>query len=240
MEFWETPVYDDDIFKMVVRFAFDLVFLALVVTLAIYPNERKREFVFTSVMMNIMVFFICFTLKKMDLGLGMALGLFAIFGVLRYRTDSIRPKEMTYLFIVIGIAVVNSLSNKKTSYSELIAVNCLVVAGTVVMEFFHRRDRLYQHTVNYDRVELLRPENRAELLQDMKDRTGFDVTKVAIKNLDLRKSAASVTIWYHDPNRNGDVVPRAQNSDVQVQHEADSSEEQQASAGEDPENGASE
>ena len=113
MEFLEIPIFDDDVFKMLVRFGFNLFFLGLIARFAIYPNQREREFAFTAVMMNVTVFFICFTMKKLDLGIGMALGLFAIFGVLRYRTDSIRAKDMTYLFIVIGIAVIDALSKQK-------------------------------------------------------------------------------------------------------------------------------
>ncbi|MCR9202585.1 MAG: DUF4956 domain-containing protein [Planctomycetaceae bacterium] len=135
MEFLEVPLFDDDIYKLLVRFVFNLVFLSLIVRLAIYPNQREREFAFTAVMLNVIVFFICFTMKKLELDLGLALGLFAIFGVLRYRTDALRPKEMTYLFIVIGIAVINSLSNKKTSYAEITLVNSLIVAATILKEW---------------------------------------------------------------------------------------------------------
>ncbi|MFP6678476.1 MAG: DUF4956 domain-containing protein, partial [Pirellulaceae bacterium] len=154
MEFLEVPLFDDDIFKLGVRFLLDVFFLILVVSFAVYPHDQKRDFTFTVVMMNVMVFFICFTLKKLDLGLGMALGLFAIFAVLRYRTDAIKAKEMTYLFIVIGIAVINALSNKKTSYVELVAVNLTVVAAAALMERFASRDRLRQHTLSYDRLDL--------------------------------------------------------------------------------------
>src|SRR5262245_39867828 len=122
MEFMDLPLYDPDITKLALRFAHNLFFLALIVRFALIPNGREREFTFTAVMLNIVVFFICFTMKKLDIGLGMALGLFAIFGVLRYRTDAIRTKEMTYLFIVIAIAVINAVTNKKTSYAEFLAV----------------------------------------------------------------------------------------------------------------------
>ena len=118
MEFLEVPLYDDDLGKLVVRLAINLVFLFLIVRVAYHAHQRQMAYVFTFVLMNVMVFFICFTLKKLDLGLGMALGLFAIFAIIRYRTNSINVKEMTYLFIVIGLAVINSLSNKKTSYAE--------------------------------------------------------------------------------------------------------------------------
>ena len=135
MEFLEVPLYDDDIYKLLVRFAIDLFFLTLIVVFAIYPNQREREFAFTAVMLNVIVFFICFTMKKLELDLGLALGLFAVFGVLRYRTDSIRPKEMTYLFIVIGIGVINSLANKKTSYAEIALVNGIIFAAAMLKEW---------------------------------------------------------------------------------------------------------
>ncbi|QDV84723.1 DUF4956 domain-containing protein [Planctomycetes bacterium TBK1r] len=135
MEFLEIPLFDDDVFKLLVRFGIDLAFLLLIVVFAIYPNQREREFAFTAVMLNVIVFFICFTMKKLELDLGLALGLFAVFGVLRYRTDAIRPKEMTYLFIVIGIGVINSLANKKTSYAEITLVNSVIFATTMLKEW---------------------------------------------------------------------------------------------------------
>jgi hypothetical protein len=135
MEFLEVPLFDDDIFKLLVRFGIDLVFLSLIVVFVIYPSQREREFAFTAVMLNVIVFFICFTMKKLELDLGLALGLFAVFGVLRYRTDALRPKEMTYLFIVIGIAVINSLANKKTSYAEVALVNSLIFAAAMLKEW---------------------------------------------------------------------------------------------------------
>ena len=135
MEFLEVPLFDDDIFKLLVRFAINLVFLSLIVVFAIYPSQREREFAFTAVMLNVIVFFICFTMKKLELDLGMALGLFAVFGVLRYRTDALRAKEMTYLFIVIGIGVINSLANKKTSYAEIALVNMLIFATALLKEW---------------------------------------------------------------------------------------------------------
>ncbi len=98
---------------------------------AIYPSQHEREFAFTAAMMNVTVFFICFSLKKLELGLGMTLGLFAIFGVLRYCTDAIRVKEMTCLFVVIGIAVINALSNQATSYTEVVTIDLLICGAAL-------------------------------------------------------------------------------------------------------------
>jgi len=207
MEFLEIPVFDDDVYKMFIRFAFDLFFLALIVRYAIFPAQQDREFAFTVSMLNITVFFICFTLKKLDLGIGMALGLFAIFGVLRYRTNSVPIKEMTYLFIVIGIAVINSLSNKKTSYVELVAVNMLILCAAMLKERFVARGNLAgvgalmtpkkarKQIVEYDRLELLAPERQPELKADLLKRTGIPVSRVQVQTIDLKNASATLNVW---------------------------------------------
>lgn len=210
MEFLEVPLFDDDLFKLLARFCINVFFLTIIMKFAVYPNQRERDFAFTAVMMNVTVFFICFALKKLDLGLGMALGLFAIFGVLRYRTDAIRVKEMTYLFIVIGIAVINSLSNKNTSYAEVLVVNLLIFSIAVLKERItgggpvadalpatkkstsKKEEKL---SVEYDRLELLGSEHRTELLADIAKRTGIVASKVQIKNINLGVHSATLTIW---------------------------------------------
>lgn len=196
MEFLEVPLFDDDIFKFASRLLIDVVFLILVVVYAIQRSEKKRSFTFTAVMMNLMVFFICFTLKKLELGLGMVLGLFAIFAVLRYRTDTIRVKQMTYLFIVIGLAVINALSNKKTSYAELLAVNVLLVCATIAMERFTSQEKLETHRVSYDKMDLLRPERRDELIADIVAQTGFQVIDIKIESIDLCRQRANIRVTY--------------------------------------------
>lgn len=210
MEFLEVPLFDDDLFKLLARFSINVFFLTIIMKFAIYPNLRQREFAFTAVMMNITVFFICFALKKLDLGLGMALGLFAIFGVLRYRTDAIRVKEMTYLFIVIGIAVINSLSNKNTSYAEVVVVNLLIISIAVLKERITCSEptasaepapkkptvkKEEKFNIEYDRLELLGAENRSQLLADIAARTGIVASRVQIKNINLSTNSATLSIW---------------------------------------------
>ena len=207
MEFMEIPLFDDDIYKMLIRFIFNLFFLALIVRFAILPTQQDREFAFTVSMLNITVFFICFALKKLELGIGMALGLFAIFGVLRYRTSSLPIKEMTYLFVVIGIAVINSLSNKKTSYMELVAVNSLILGAAMLKENFVAKGKLStskgnlnskkprKHIVEYDRLDLLAPEKRADLQADLVQRTGMPVSRIQVQTIDLKNDSATLNIW---------------------------------------------
>ncbi|RCS48230.1 DUF4956 domain-containing protein [Bremerella cremea] len=225
MEFLEVPLFDTDIFKLLVRFGINLLFLTLIVVFGIYPSQRQREFAFTAVMLNIVVFFICFTMKKLELDLGLALGLFAVFGVLRYRTDAIRPKEMTYLFIVIGIAVINSLSNRKTSYAEVVLVNTVIFASTMLKERFvgatpdkkkekaeelpgetsngngktkeknGKKEKFEKYALEYDRLEWLGDARREQLLADLKERTGLNVVDYEIKTIDLPQKKATLTIW---------------------------------------------
>lgn len=210
MEFLEVPLFDDDLFKLMARFSINVFFLTIIMKFAVYPNQRERDFAFTAVMMNVTVFFICFALKKLDLGLGMALGLFAIFGVLRYRTDAIRVKEMTYLFIVIGIAVINSLSNKSTSYAEVLVVNLSIFLIAVLKERItgeevpsevtqaprkvaKKKDEKFN--IEYDKLELLGAERRPELLADVSRRTGITANRVQIKNINLAQATATLVIW---------------------------------------------
>lgn len=219
----EIPFYDDAFVKMAIRFAHNLLVLLIVVRFAWHPRqpkERDREFAFATVMLNITVFFICFTMKKIDLSLGMALGLFAIFGVLRYRTSAIRIKDMTYLFIAIGIAVVNALTNSKTSYIELLSVNTSLVVAVLVGEWVVARSRdgraasdtsgadddengatgvngkRRKQTVTYDRLELLAPERRPELLDDLRNRTHLPIDRVRISEIDLPNGTASLSVSY--------------------------------------------
>ena len=225
MEFLEVPIFDDDLYKLLVRLAINLFFMILVVRLTVLPNQRDREFAFTAVMLNITVFFICFTFKKLELGLGMALGLFAIFGVLRYRTDTLRTKEMTYLFMLIGLAVINSLSNRKTSYVELAAVNSFILIAALINEAVLSRilskdktdevaaealqidtkkngdnggGKPKKTTVTYDRLTLLGKASRDELIADITERTGFEIVKIQVTKVDLKESLATLTIWHHD------------------------------------------
>ena len=208
---FDAPLYDDDLVKLGVRFAHNLLFLVLVVQFGLKRgNGSNPEFAFAVLLLNITVFFICFTLKKLELELGMAIGLFAIFGVLRYRTDTIHVKEMTYLFVVIGIAIVNSLTNKKTSYAELLAVNSVFVLAVLINEQLASRAlaalpppppkprRPPRQALIYDKLELLAPDRRDELIADLQQRTGLQVTEVHIGEIDLTLSTVRLGVSYEE------------------------------------------
>ncbi|MEM8733871.1 MAG: DUF4956 domain-containing protein [Planctomycetota bacterium] len=197
MEFLEVPLFDDDIYKLLVRFGINLSVLLAVVCLCYRPKQSSSNsttYRFTFILMNVIIFFICFALKKIDLGLGMALGLFAIFAIIRFRTDAIPVKEMTYLFVVVGVAVINSLSNKKTSYSEIAVTNMIIVGGALVLENIYVQARKpSKFNLVYDRLELLADSRRGELLEDLSQRTGMQFSTIKIGKIDLQKGNVNLT-----------------------------------------------
>ena len=196
MEILGIPLFDDDFYKMIIRFSLNLFFLTAVVKFIYYKRSQKKEYLFTFYLIGIVVFFLCFTLKKYELDLGMALGLFAIFGILRYRTQPLEVREMTYLFVVIGIAVMNGLSNKKMSYAEIIAANSIIVLALYVLERYWAKTEVFSKEVLYETIENIRPENHDLLKADLEKRLGFEIISFEIGKINFLKDVAKVTVYY--------------------------------------------
>lgn len=196
-EFLGIPIFDNDIYKMLFRFLLNISFLSVIIRGLYYSTTRRKDYLFTYYMIGIIVFFICFTLKKFELDLGMALGLFAIFGIIRYRTDTVDIREMTYLFIVIGVSVVNSLANQKMSYGEIVTSN-LIIIGFL---YFIEKQWLLKTTafkkIQYDRIEYIKPENYDLLKADLEERTGLSISTIEVKDIDFLKDSANLKISYN-------------------------------------------
>lgn len=200
MEFLDIPLFDDDFFKMMFRFIINFVFLTGIIRFIYYPYTKRKDYVFTYYLISVIVFFLCFTLKKYELDIGMALGLFAIFGIIRYRTDPIPIKEMTYLFVVIGVSVINSLANKKMSYAEIIGANTLIITVLILIERYWALKQEESKSVVYENIENIKPENYQNLKADLEHRTGLTINKVTIGDVDFLKDTAKVTIFYFKGN----------------------------------------
>lgn len=196
MEILGIPLFDDDFYKMIIRFSLNLFFLTAVVKFIYYKRSQKKEYLFTFYLIGIVVFFLCFTLKKYELDLGMALGLFAIFGILRYRTLPLEVREMTYLFVVIGIAVMNGLSNKKMSYAEIIAANSIIVMALYILERYWARTEVFSKEVLYETIENIRPENHDKLKEDLEKRLGVTIIRFEIGNVNFLRDVAKITVHY--------------------------------------------
>jgi hypothetical protein len=143
-------------------------------------------------------------LESVKLGLGFALGLFAIFGIIRYRTQQIPIKEMTYLFLVIGISVINALANKKISYAELIVTNGLLLLVTWGLERMMMLRHESRKQILYEKIELIKPENRLELKTDLENRTGLIINRIEIGKVDFLRDTARINIYYYEDENTAD------------------------------------
>ena len=198
MELYGIDLFDlEDFSKLLFKFGINFIFLIIIVRLIYYRVKDDKDYVFTYIMFNILTFFICFLLRKVPMEMGFALGLFAVFGILRYRTEAIPIRQMTYLFIVIGISMINALSNKSVSIFEVLFTNGLITLITYLI------DRLWFQTIEekknivYEKIELIKPEKKQELIKDLKERTGLPIHEVKIEKIDFLKDTAAVTIYYN-------------------------------------------
>ena len=199
MEFLGTPVYDaEDFWKLITKGIFNLFIILIIVRYIYYPVTRNKDYLFTYLLISLTVFLLCVLLDSVKLQLGFALGLFAIFGIIRYRTDPIPIKEMTYLFLVIGISVVNALANKKISHAELVFANLLLVFVTFGMERIWLLRHESRRNIIYEKIELIKPENKEELLADLKERTGLNIVRYEIRRIDFLKDIANIRIFYYE------------------------------------------
>lgn len=197
-QFLDVPIIDNDFFKLMFKFSITIVVLVLIIRFIYYPITKRKDFLFTYFLISIITFFLCFALKKNDLGLGLALGLFAVFGIIKYRTDAVPIKEMTYLFVVIGVSVINALANSKTSYIELFFINAVIVIIAFVLEKVWLIQHESSKIILYEKIELIKPELRAELIKDLEERTGIRINRVSIGKINFLRDTAQVIIYYFD------------------------------------------
>jgi len=194
-------MFDDDLYKLLFRLVVNLIFLTIIIRYLYYPLKKRKDYLFTYYMIGIITFFLCFTLKKFNIDTGMGLGLFAIFGIIRYRTDAIEIKEMTYLFLVIGISVVNSLASNKISLAEMALINVSVVGITFGLERLWLVKHETRKTIVYERIDLIRPDSYEEMKADLESRTGLAINRVEVGKINFLDDTAQVRIYYFDDDQ---------------------------------------
>jgi hypothetical protein len=186
-----------DFGELVLRFALNLAVIVIIVRYLYYTVSKRKDYLFSYIMISSVIFLLCFLLNSVKLQIGFALGLFAIFGIIRYRTDSIPIKEMTFLFVIIGVSVINALANKKISYAELIFTNLVIVILVWFMERIWLMNKEGKKIVQYEKIELIKPDKEAELIADLRERTGLDITRVEIGKIDFLRDTARIRIYFN-------------------------------------------
>ena len=187
----------NDFTELLVRIAINTLMLVIVVHFIYAKRSQRKDFYFSYIAIGVMVFLICFLLNNVKLELGFALGLFAIFGIIRYRTDPIPIKEMTYLFIIIGISVINSLANKKVSYAELVLTNTMILLGLWWLERLLMLRQEVSVRLIYEKIENIQGKSEEKLLEDIRNRTGLNISRYEIKKIDFLRDVAFITLYYY-------------------------------------------
>lgn len=175
-------------------FALNFAVAFVIVRLIYFPQAREKRYIFTFFAFNTVIYFVMGLLNGTDLGIGVGFGLFAIFSVLRYRTDTVPIREMTYLFVLIALPVVNSILLAELAYEEFLVANIATIGVLFILERewgFAYETR--KHIV-YERIDLIRPENWPLLMQDLSERTGLPITRVEIGRLNFLRDTAEITI----------------------------------------------
>tara|TARA_B100000579_G_scaffold417362_1_gene413823 strand:- start:42 stop:686 length:645 start_codon:yes stop_codon:yes gene_type:complete len=202
-EFLGAPIFDaDDFWRLLLKTFFNLIVVLILARGIYYPLTKNKDYLFTYLLISLTVFVLCVLLDDVKLQLGFALGLFAIFGIIRYRTDPIPIKEMTYLFLVIGVSVVNALANKKISHAELLFANSVIIFITYGMERLWLLKHESRKNIVYEKIDLIVPEKKDELMTDLRNRTGIDIIRFEIKRIDFLRDVANISIYYYEKRDN--------------------------------------
>ena len=186
----------DNFWTLAIRFGFNLVATFFIVVMLYARNSKRKDFYFSYFAISIAVFMLVFLLQGVTLELGFALGLFAIFGIIRYRTDAIPIKEMTYLFVIITVSVINALTKDILGYLELTLVNILLVGALWILEHILMLRQEDSLQIIYENIENIHEDREAELIADLEKRTGIKIRRYRIDKVDFLRDVARITIYF--------------------------------------------
>jgi hypothetical protein len=189
-EFWPT----------VLRFFYNFGIIFIIARLVYYRVSHRADYFFTYLLVGSIVFLICNLLDAVRFEIGFALGLFAVFGIIRYRTAPIPIREMTYLFVVIGITVKNALITSEVSLFQALFADAIIILITYAAQHFLIHNKLLRKTIVYNNMALLRPERYEELLADLSTMSGFPVEKAQVGRVDYIKRQARLRIFFYERN----------------------------------------
>ncbi len=189
-------IFDNLSSKFFIRLLIDIVSVFILIRLIFYKNYKKADQYLTFFAFNLVIFLITYLLNKVEMSMGAAFGLFAVFSMLRYRTEIISTKDMTYLFLVIAIGLLSAIS--KGGWDELALLNGIILFATFLLESNWLIKKEFTKNIVYDNINLITPDKRTELLADLKNRTGFNVHRVEIQEIDFLKDATRMTIYFYE------------------------------------------
>jgi hypothetical protein len=186
-----------DSIELLTRFILNTGVILILIRWLYYATTKRKEYLFTYVLISTVVFLLCFLLESVTLQIGFALGLFAIFGIIRYRTNTMPIKEMTYLFMVIGISVINALTVTNNTLTDLLFANIILIIITFGLERLWLLKRETSKNIIYEKLNLIKPEYYQEMLKDLSERTGIkNIYRVDTGKIDFSKGTCVLKIYY--------------------------------------------
>lgn len=191
-------VFHPDMWELLFKFAIDAAVLFVLIRMIYYPIHRKKENLFTYFVFNVLIFFLCVLMNNVKLSMGFGFGLFAVFSIIRYRTEQLSVKDMTYLFAVITLAVINALVSKKVSLVELVFTNAMILGLVYVMEHLWLTRHEAMRQLIYERIDLIKPQNRTLLMADLQERLGIKVSRVEIGRIDLLRDTVQLRVFFFE------------------------------------------
>ena len=196
LEFLDAPLIDvPSLSLMIFRFVLNMLFVFILIQFFYYRKSRRLDYYFTFILISISIFFLIYLLGSVKIKVGMALGLFAIFGIIRYRTETVPVREMTYLFVIISLSVINAIA-LNLSYAEIFATNVIYVVSVWVVESFRGLKHVSSKLILYDRVDNIHPDQRNELIEDLMKRTGLKIIKVEVGAINFMQDTVMIKIYY--------------------------------------------
>ena len=190
----------ESILGLLKLFLFNLAVSFIIVQFFYYPKSRRADYYLTFMVFSSAMFLLLFVMNNLSLQIGFTIGLFAIFGMIRYRTETVPVREMTYLFIIIAISVINGIG-ADIPFGELVAANVLIILLIWALEAKGViGKRTSTKLVIYDKIDLIVPERRAELVADLEKRTGMKVKDIQIGQIDFLKDSAWLKVTYELEN----------------------------------------
>ncbi|MEO8087069.1 MAG: DUF4956 domain-containing protein [Bacteroidota bacterium] len=178
------------------RLLIDVISMIVLVRFIYFRIYRKKDYLFTFFLFNIIIFIITYLLNKVDMSMGAAFGLFAVFSMLRYRTEGITTKDMTYLFIVIAMGLITAVS--KGTYFELIVIDFILIAFTYALDGNWLVRNEMAKNIIYENIDMIKPENHLLLMEDLRKRTGLDIHRFSVNRVDFLRDVANIKIYYYE------------------------------------------
>lgn len=186
------------------RLLIDVISMIVLVRFIYFRNYRKKDYLFTFFLFNLIIFIITYLLNKVDMSMGAAFGLFAVFTMLRYRTEGISTKDMTYLFIVIAMGLITAVS--KGSYFELVIINFIIIGFTYALDGnWLVRNEMVKNIV-YENIEMIKPQNYDKLMEDLRRRTGLDIHRISVTRVDFLRDIAMIKIYYYEDTLHKNII----------------------------------